>query len=229
MGSGVLMARVTASDMIDIVRDSLGGETTETISDTRILRYINQSYLEIASDHHFPQLSTSTTITTASGTAAYELSVSNVLKFEDMVDDTNNHLLYRMSEWQYHKFTQGSTTSGVPTYWYVSGVGSNDRYEITFWPTPAGTYTINVYYIQKPDELVASPTATSAVISEPWDDSIIYRAVARGWMQLGDPDVAAKWRGMAKQNDSSALNSSFEPSYIRVRPGSVIGRALRDV
>ena len=44
------MARLTADDMIDIVRDCLGGETTETISDTRILRYINQSYLELSSE-----------------------------------------------------------------------------------------------------------------------------------------------------------------------------------
>jgi len=223
------MARLTADDMIDIVRDCLGGETSETISDTRILRYLNQSYLELASEYHFLQLSTSSTITTASGTAAYELSVSNVLKFEDLVDDTNNQLLYRMAEWQYNKFTQGSTTTGVPSYWFISGVGSNDRYEVTFWPTPAGTYTINVYYTQAPDELVTSPTATSAVIPAPWDDSIIYRAVARGWMQLGDPDVASKWRGMARQNDSSAEKSTYESSYIRVRPGSVIGRALRDV
>ena len=154
------MARLTASDMIDMVRDCLGGETTETLSDTRILRYLNQSYLEIASDIAPPQLGASTTITTSSGTAAYELSVSNVLQFTDIVDGTNNLKLYTMSENQYHKFTQGGTTSGTPIYWYVSGVGSNDRYELTFFPTPAGTYSLTVHYNQAPDELVTSPAAT---------------------------------------------------------------------
>jgi len=223
------MARLTADDMVDMVRDSLGGETTETLSDTRVLRYINQSYLELCSEYQFPQLSTSTTITTASGTATYELSVSDVLKFEDIEDDTNNLMLYRMAEWQYRKFTQGSATTGTPVYWFIDGVGSNNRYNLTFWPTPAGTYTLNVYYAKKPSELVQSPTATSAIIPEPWDDSIVYRAVARGWMQLGDPDNASKWRGMARQNDNAAQKTSFEPSYIAVRPGSVVGRALRDV
>ena len=223
------MARLTADDMIDIVRDCLGGETTETISDTRILRYINQSYLELSSEYQFRQLSTSTTVTTSSGTAAYELSVSNVLSFEDIVDGTNDVLLHRISEWQYLKYTQGGTTSGVPAYWFISGVGSNNRYELTLWPTPAGTYSLTVYYNQSPDELVTSPTATSAVIPEPWDDSIIYRAVARGWMQLGDPDIASKWIGMARKNDNSAMKSTYEPSYVSVRPGSPIGRALRDV
>ena len=56
------MARLTASDMIDMVRDALGGETSETISDTRILRFINQSYLELASRWHFEQLGTAPTI-----------------------------------------------------------------------------------------------------------------------------------------------------------------------
>ena len=106
------MARLAADDMIDMVRDCLGGETTEPISDTRILRYINQSYLELASEYAYPQLSADTTITTESGTAAYELTVSNVLRFTDIVDDTNNLKLYTMSEPQYHKFNQGGSTSG---------------------------------------------------------------------------------------------------------------------
>ena len=223
------MARLTASDMIDMVRDCLGGETTETLSDTRILRYLNQSYLEIASEHAPPQLSTSTTITTSSGTAAYELSVSNVLQFTDIVDGTNNLKLYTMSENQYHKFTQGGTTSGTPIYWYMSGVGSNDRYELTFFPTPAGTYSLTVHYTQAPDELVTSPAATSMVIPEPWDDSVIHRAVSRGWRMLGDLEAAGKWLSLARQNDKAARSSTYQSSYIVTRPGSVVGRALQDV
>ena len=224
------MARLTASDMVDMVRDCLGGETTETISDTRILRYINQSYLELASEYAYPQLSTSTTITTADGTAAYELSVSNLLRFTDIVNSTIPFTLRTMSENQYHDFTQGSTSnSGTPVYWYVSGVGSNDRYEVTFWPTPAGTYTLNVHYVQAPDELETEPTATSAVIPEPWDDSIIHRAVSRGWRMLGDLETAGKWLSLARNNDRAAKKSTFQASQIVISPGSVVGRALQDV
>lgn len=223
------MARLTASDMIAMVRDCLGGETSETISDTRILRYINQSYLELASEYAFPQLSTSTTITTESGTAAYELSVSNLLRFTDIVNSTVPLTLRTMSEDQYHDFTQGSSSSGTPVYWFVSGVGSNDRYEITFWPTPAAAYTMNVYYIQAPDELVTSPAATSAVVPEPWDDSILHRAVSRGWRMLGDLEVAGKWLALARNNDRAAKKSTYQASQIVISPGSVIGRALQDV
>jgi hypothetical protein len=215
--------------MIDIVRDSLGGETTETMSATRILRYLNESYLEICAANNLPQLETSTTITTSSGTASYELTVSNVSEYSDLEDDTNNLLLYRIAEWQYRRWTQGNTTSGTPIYWFVDGVGSNNRDQITLYPTPAGTYTINVYYQKVPDELVTSPAATSPVIRQAWDDSIIHRAVSRGWRQLGDLEAAKQWLSLAKENDKAAKKVSHEPSWVEVRPGSVIGRALRDV
>lgn len=225
------MARLTGADMLSIVRDSLGGETTETLSDTRVMRYINQSYLELCSFYQFDQLKTSTTITTTSGTADYELSVSTVLNIDDILDTTNNNKLYPMNDYQYNQFTQGGTQSGTPQYWFMNGVGSNDRFQITLWPTPAGTYSLTVDINKKPTELVASPlaSATSPVIPEQWDDSIIYRAVARGWMMLGDHDTAAKWRHMARENDRAAFKTTYHPSYIKTRPGSIISKALRDV
>ena len=223
------MARLTASDMVDMVRDSLGGETSETLSDTRILRYINQSYLELSSMYHFDQLHTSTTVTTADGTAAYEMTVSDVQIITDIVDGTNDLKLYPMNDGQYHKFTQGSTVSGTPTYWFISGVGANSRYELTFFPTPAGIYTMTVHYYHDPTELVTTPAATSPVIPQIWDDSIVYRAVSRGWAMLGDLEAAGSWKGLARQNDAAAKKSTYHPSYIAVKPGSVIGRALQDV
>lgn len=223
------MARLTASDMIDMVRDSLGGETTETLSDTRILRYINQSYLELASRYGFDQLSTSTTITTVAATTSYELTVSDVMHISELVDDTNDIKLEAMNERQYHKYTQGGTTSGTPSYWFIDGVGSNNRWQITLYPTPAGAYTINVYYDKVPTELVTSPAATSPVIPDIWDDSIIHRAISRGWRMLGDLEAAGSWLSLARQNDAAAKKTLNHPSYIVTRPGSVIGRALQDV
>ncbi|KKN79013.1 hypothetical protein LCGC14_0344890 [marine sediment metagenome] len=224
------MARLTASDMVDMVRDCLGGETTETISDIRILRYVNQSYLQVASKVKFDQLSaTPITITTSSGTTSYELSASDVSRINDLEDDTNNHKMYPMNEDQYRKFTQGSSSSGTPIYWFIDGVGANNRFNLTLWPTPAGTYTINVYYNKKPTELVTSPTATSTVIPEAWDDSIVSRATSRGWRMLGDLGVAKEWLSFSKENDRDAMAVTHHPSYIITSPGSVIGRALQDV
>ena len=225
------MSRLTGADMLSMVRDMLGGETSETISDTRIMRFINQSYLELCSDYQFDQLQTTTTVTTTSGTADYELSVDTVLNIHDVVDTTNKNRLRTMNEYQYNAYTQGGTNTGAPQYWFVHGVGSNNRFKLRLWPTPAGTYSLTVHINKKPTELVASPTAsaTSTVIPEQWDDSIIYRAVSRGWAMLGDPDNAMKWRQLAMSNDRAAFKTTYHASAIKTRPGSVVGRALRDV
>ena len=225
------MARLTGADMLSIVRDSLGGETSETISDTRIMRYINQSYLELCSSYQFDQLQTTTSITTVSGTADYELSVDTVLNIHDVVDTTNTNRLRTMNEYQYNSFTQGGTQSGTPQYWFIHGVGDNNRFKIRLWPTPAGAYSLTVHINKKPTELVATPleSATSTIIPEQWDDSIIYRAVSRGWAMLGDPDNAMKWRQMATANDRAAFKTTYHPSSIKTRPGSIVSRALRDV
>lgn len=220
------MARLTAEDMVAMVRDASGGETSETVSDTRILRYLNQALLRICSRFGFEQLGSSTTITTVSGTAAYELSVSDVLTITDLIDDTNNYKLTPMSEQQYNSYTQGSTSSGTPIFWFLSGVGSNNRYEITFYPTPAGVYTINVYYNMKPTEMVLLPTATSPFIPEPWDDSIIYRATAKVCRMLGNVKAAKDWDIQASFNDTDAKKSTYNPSTIPYRTTSIIARAL---
>lgn len=224
------MARIAADEMVEIVRDNLGGETTETMSSARILRFINQSYVEVCSANHFPQLETSTTITTSSGTAEYELSASDVLKVLAVVDSTNySELQEVINRHQYTQYTQGDTSSstGVPVYWFISGVGDNSRYQMTFYPTPDGTYTITVFYTKRPTDLATSPTATSPIIPEPWDDSLITRATARGWRQLGDNKRAAEWMQLANQNDAAARNSSQELSTVPSRAGSVVGQSWR--
>ena len=63
------MARMTASDMITLVRLGIS-ETSETLSDTQILRLLNQSYLELAGSIDHRELDASTSITTTANTAS---------------------------------------------------------------------------------------------------------------------------------------------------------------
>ena len=113
------MARLTASDMVDIVRDSLGGETSETLSDARILRYINQSYLELCSSYGFDQLQKSDTFTTTSGTVDYELSFDDIIEIHALIDETNKFTLWTMNEFEYNEYTQGNAQSGSPSHWLI--------------------------------------------------------------------------------------------------------------
>ena len=221
------MARLTADDMIDIVRDCCGGETSGTLSDTRILRFLNEAALNLVSKYTFDQLSANTTITTVSGTSTYELSVSDVVEFTSMVNDTQNFEIYGMNEEEYIRFTQGDAQSGTPNYWYLNGVGDNGRYNIELWPTPNSADTINVYYT-KLEELTVSPAITSLVIPRVWDKVVYLYAAASAWEMLGDADRAEAFVKMAARNEAQAAKSVRFPSHIRGGMTSPVGAALKN-
>ncbi len=227
------MARQTAEDMVNEVRDNIGGETTETMSDARILRFLNKSYLQVASDLRPDQLRVRqpTAVTTSDGTAAYELGDADILAIEVATDTTNNLELRPMNKRKYEKFTQGdyTTYTGQPQYWFISGVGSNNRFEVTLWPTPAGTYTLYFYYWKKPTELVLTPSATSPITPEQWDDVIVSLATYRAFRNMGNIDDARKWNRMARDDASANKKTTYHPSVVPTTPSSLIGLALRDV
>jgi len=223
------MARMTASDMVDEVRLSLGGETTETISDNQILRWINRAYTTLAAAYDFTELEDSVDVTTASGTAEYEVGsgADDILRVISITDTTNHVTLYPWSRWQYDLATQGSTinTTGTPVYWFESGVGSSSRLQYTLFPTPAGTYTLTAVYKKKPTELVLTPSPTSAVLREPWDHVIILLAIESGWRALGDTDKAYKAKLSAGDASGIAERSSFTASHVPMWGGSIVGGA----
>ena len=220
------MARMTASDMITLVRLGIS-ETSETLSDTQILRLLNQSYLELAGSIDHRELDASTSITTSASTAEYTLSASDVLRITNITDTTNGIRQREISAYQYDQYTQSETPTGAPVYYFYSG-SSGQYKQLTFYPTPDGTYTLAVRYQKKPAELVTTPSATSPIIHELWDDSIVHRAVSRAWMLLGDTGKAGQWRDMAKANDQIAAMATRQSSVVPIRPGSRMAEAIRN-
>jgi len=225
------VARMTAQDIVSEVRLHLGGETNETLSDNQILRWVNRSYIDLASAYKFDELEDSTSITTSSGTAEYEASDADILSIVSVTDDTNDLTLQPWNRRQYDLAVQGSasTVTGQPVFWFISGVGSNSRRQFTFYPTPAGTYTINVVYRKKPTELVLTPSATSSVLLEPWDEVLVLLAVSRGWRALGDEEKSYKAKLGANDASKIAERSSFTASSVPLQFSSAVGRALMDV
>jgi len=222
---------VNGSDMLDMVRDMCGGETESVLTRERILIYINQSYYEVAAATRSDLLGGTTTVTTSSGTAEYTLSSDDVLKINDFVDETNNILLEEISETQYHEYTQGNPQTGTPVYWFISGADTSGKWKVTFWPTPAGTYTIVGHILSKPISINADNADVPSVLitHELYDDSIIYRAAARGWAMLGDTKKAREYRNLARDNDSVAGKVARNTSEVRQTMVSPIGKALRSV
>jgi len=220
------MARLTADDMIDIVRDCCGGETSETLSDTRILRFLNEAALNLASKYTFDQLSATTPITTADGTAEYTMAVDDVVEFTGIVNGTKNFELYPMNEDQYLSFTQGDAQSGDPNYWYVDGT-SGGAYVLRLWPTPSSADTLTVHYT-KLEELKTSPTATSLTIPRVWDKVAYLYAASSAWEMLGDSERAETFVKMAARNEAQAAKTVKVPSYIPGFLGSPVGGAMKN-
>jgi hypothetical protein len=215
------MARRTATDFINEVRDNAGGETSETLSDARILRFVNEEYKTLCAAWAPQQIKDAETVTTTSGTAAYELAEADILQIEDVFDTTNGLYLRPISEYQYNTWVQGDPAgcTGTPINWFVSGVGANGRFEITFYPTPDGTYSITVGYYEF-TELVTSPTATSPVTPIQLDDAIVDRASSRALKQAGNHDSAYKFLLSANEIEAKVRKSIHPTSYLPIKSRS---------
>lgn len=215
------MARRTATDFINEVRDNAGGETSETLSDARILRYVNEEYKTLCSVWAPQQIKDAETVTTTSGTVAYELAEADILQIEDVFDTTNGLYLKPISEYQYNTWVQGNASgvTGTPIYWFISGVGSSGRTELTFYPTPDGTYSITVGYYEFV-ELVTSPSATSPITPIQLDNVIVDRASSRALRQAGNHDSAYKFLLTANEIESKVRKSIHVTSHIPIRARS---------
>jgi hypothetical protein len=138
-------------------------------------------------------------------------------------------LVYPISHSQYHDYTQGDAANitGTPSYWFLNGVGSNDRYQLTLYPTPDGSYTVYVYYWMEPTELVISPIASSPITPEPWDDVIIHKATQRAWRMMGDMDMSRQWAGATREVEQAAMRSTYVTSRFPINLGSRVGQSVR--
>lgn len=220
------MARLTASDFVAMARQALGGVDSGLISDARILRLINMAQIEIAQLYTPSELETSTTISAVSGTAEYETTATDILKVLTVVDSTNYMELKEADRSWYDRATQGNPESGTPSRWFESGVGSNSRKQFTFWPTPDGSYTITITYTKMPTEVVTSPTATSSILNQAWDDTIFHLAVARGWMWLGQDRNYDMWKREAQHFASLAFGSTARSRYDPHEASSILSRKI---
>jgi len=228
------MSRMTGSEFVDMLRDMLGGETEETLSETRLLRWLDQSHLEVVAAVKPSLLDGSETVTTADGTAEYTFTYDNVMEITDAINNTSHQPLYPINEHQYNQFNLGGTQTGSPSYYYNSGADTAGKVKVTLWPTPNAVYSVEfsilkkpaAFYVQAEYEILGG--GNTSILPEVWDDSILYRAAARGWVSLGDYTAAKELRGLAMENDRAAYRVTNMLSELGESISSPVGRALRN-
>lgn len=192
------MARLTGSDLTTMVQEGLGGPPTELVPTALVLRWLNMEQAKWSTRYDIPQLMTSTTVTTSNGTAEYELTVTDVNRWENFVDTTNKLYLRMISHDDYHIWTQSGVPTGKPTHWHVSSHNTTTNADkVTFYPTPQGTYSIVGAYHKIPDAFAAT---TVSSFPESWDEVFLYGAIARGWAHLGQEDKTRS--ALAIRNDA---------------------------
>ncbi len=216
------MARMTALDIVTIARGTLGGETTETLSDASMLRFANQAMQEECSYWRMPELITTTSVSAVDGTAAYSLAADTMYLIK-VIDTTSSNELIRISRHEYDEWLLGDTTNeGTPVYYTVSGTSSGVL-RISLYPIPDASYTIQVSYYKNPTELVLSPTPTSMEIHRAWDEVILNRTISMGWRYLGDLEKSSAFHTFATSSRKAAIKASIYASENMPRLGSPIG------
>jgi hypothetical protein len=220
------MARRTALDFVQEVRDIAGGETAETLSNTRILRYVNQALLAYETKYLFPQNKTYADLTTADGTSQYSLGV-HPIQIESVVDRTNYLRLRPINQQQYDEYVHGNPTGtkSSPVEWFVSGQTGGSWY-ITFFPTPNAVTTQRVNYWGHTD-LVLSPSATSPIIPIAFDDAVLLRAASAALRQARDFEGSYKLQLSANDAENFAKGIAHRVSWKPIRATSLIVDAMR--
>ena len=212
------MARMTATDIVGIMRKALGNPTTTEISDDRLLRAFNLAQADLVCEkpERFPELRTSTTISTVASTATYELTVGDVVKIESARDDTNNQRIRPCDPKKMVKLSVSTSTATIPIYFAEDGRGSNDLPQVQLWPTPStSARTIRFYYYQLPTEIVLSPAATSPVTAQRWDRASMERGTQYALVWVTERDEAAAQAGIADNAETRMRRTGPLPPEVK--------------
>ena len=184
--------------------DEVNDRGFDYLSDTRLGRYVNQSYKSICNRAAWPFLRTTTT-----GTAP--LTISDLRAVLGVVDTTTNAKLYHADRRHLIESVDTLlTTTGTPTYWY-----QESRTIIKVYPANT-TDTLSVHYLKVP----ATLTGTDAhLIPEEFEDLIVDGAVVRAYKDQGQLDTAASTQefyneGLREMQDALLSRNHDGPNYI---------------
>ena len=160
------------------VRTAIGNPSTTEVSNADIDAAINDSYDEVVTRFRHPEIESSETITTVSGTATDAVPADYWYTLA-MRDETNSKWLrHRPLEWV---LQQDNDTNSQPAYY--THTGSN----FIFSPTPDGAYSITHYYVKVVTALSADAD-TTVFIHRTWDEIIKYGALWRLFQDYGEYD-----------------------------------------
>jgi hypothetical protein len=222
---------MTATDFTTIMRMAMGNPTATEISNALLLRAFNLAAESVVTPRprKFPELRTTEDITTASGKAEYELTATDIVEICHLYDVTNTRRLKPMDEDDYVRKLQANVSNQKPRKYLEGEVGSNNRIEITLWPTCDAIYTVRVYYWRLPPEIVLSPTATSPVTARKWDLPILEAAIKMALPWVGNRPEVARQAPIAGEAEGRVAGTGPPAAEIKHALESAYARSVRNV
>lgn len=141
------------SEIYGAVQDSV--DDTSAAGLVRIKRYINWGQQDLASRKNGEFLRDSSTLSLAAGTEEYALPAT-VDKLFALRDTTNNKYITRIDyKTLIENYPDPSETTGLPQYWYNTGLDATGNVKIKFYPVPDSVATINYDYYKRLTDLSA--------------------------------------------------------------------------
>ena len=139
--------------------------------------FVNEAKVEVEDAWNWTQLRSTEDVTTSNGTTTYTMpNHTDRSRILYVFDDTNDNKLMQISDAQFENYQFiGTTQVGIPAYYRLIG---ND---ISFWPTPAGTYDIKITTVIPQAEL--SDATTELTVP---DQPVILKAYALAIEERGE-------------------------------------------
>lgn len=172
------------TQMILALRKPLGMDSDD-LSDADATLLLNRSYWEIIDKFNFREKEVTATFNTEVGVSRYNMpepfEALRQLAIKD--PDSNQHTpLERSSIFEYSQlYNENVESRGMPEKYVREGCFAR------LWPTPDAAYTLTIkYWTTLSDFNSASPLIQYPEIPQVWHEIIVFGAIWRGFIDIGD-------------------------------------------
>lgn len=179
------MGYLTLENFMEDISMNLGGKTP---GPTRLKRWFNYAYLNLASYQRFDELETTGSLTIVQGTTSYAKPTDflGLIKIEikdATTDPATRYVTLQKMKREFHELTD----QAQPTHYKLRETN------IIVWPEPDQTYTGYISYVFTPVRLAAASDVT--IFAASWDVALVMLGTHHALLSLNRQEEADRWLG----------------------------------
>jgi hypothetical protein len=202
------MARMTAQDMVNLLRKGISNVTSSEWLDVEILRFVNLAVNDIAMDKEPEYLEESFTVTTTVNVDTYDVP-STIMHIKSGRNVTRGMRLKPTARIEYDVDTAsiGDRPKGDVYRWFESGENSSTKVkQIIVQLVPTSVQELEMIGLRYPVEAVLTPSPTEIDLPQEYDHAVLERA--RLLLKSWDVGVSARDVGaIAGDSDERVIDT----------------------